>query len=90
MIPAEVVDALATYRLTRLIVDDKITTKLRNTATNRWGQHGIGYLVNCPWCTSVWVGVGAVAVRRLFPKVWAPVAEAMAFSAAAGWLSSHE
>lgn len=46
------VDGLAAYRLTRLVVDDEITSGLRETAYRVHPK--CGYLVNCPHCTGVW------------------------------------
>lgn len=50
--------ALATKRLTRLVVTDKITEDLRNQWFDRFPPETtkIGYLVSCPKCTSVWAG----------------------------------
>jgi len=50
--------------------------------------HPIGELVTCTWCASVWVGFGAVLARAYVPRVWAPVARALAFSSLAGWGTS--
>jgi hypothetical protein len=40
--------------------------------------------ITCPWCTSFWLAAGVVAARRLCPRLWSPVAEALAFSHLAG------
>lgn len=82
-------DALATFRLTRLVVDDRISAKLRNAAVKRFGQEGLGYLVGCPWCSSIWIGAGVVVARRVAPKAWAPVAELLALSAVSGLVAEH-
>jgi hypothetical protein len=48
--------SLASARLTRAIVDDSITAKLREKAYNRWGDsHWLTTLIHCPWCTGWWV-----------------------------------
>lgn len=83
-----IVDALAVYKLTRLATGtDRITSdlneKVKQTLTER-GHHEAAYFVTCPHCTSVWLAIVAVVGRRCFPKVWGPVAEVLAFSAAAG------
>lgn len=52
-IPEIVIGALATYRLTRLITNDRITLRPRQWVEARsdfWG-----YLVTCDWCASIWV-----------------------------------
>lgn len=46
-------------------------------------------LVTCPHCAGVYVAFGVVILRRLFPKWWAPVAEALALSAVTGLLADH-
>lgn len=110
-----IVDALAVYRLTRLVVSDDITeTPRRLVVFGAYGASGraMGYLgedataqeqvasdakppmlaklVTCPWCASIWIGFGVVLMRRLVPRVWRPVADALAMSAVAGFLSGHE
>ncbi len=126
MIPRLLVDALATYRLTKLVVDDQITAEWRD-AVIRWAylrerpdrwpkcrgdvgdwaeQHmdngpgswvsvvetdcdppKLAYLVTCPHCSSIWLAFGVVLARRLFPRWWAGVGEALALSAVAGLVS---
>lgn len=41
-------------------------------------------LLRCPWCLSVWVGAGVVAARALCPRVWDPIARALAASEVTG------
>lgn len=114
------VDALATYRLARLVHTDTFPPILK------WRQAFVarhtnvigvpvtvlaGYqddgqaiteqqtheheepdawaeLVECAWCSSVWVAFGVLAARRLFPRAWDAVARPLAFSAVAGLLST--
>lgn len=47
-------------------------------------------LVTCRWCASVWLALFAVAARRLAPRLWEPLAKALAFSAAAALLAGLE
>lgn len=81
-----VVDALATYRLTRLVVEDEIAAPLRDRvwARDDPGMARIGYLVTCPWCVSFWVAVAVVAARRAAPGPWGLAARVLAFSAVTG------
>lgn len=44
----------------------------------------------CSKCASVWLAAGVVAARRFAPRAWAPVATALAFSAASGLLGRGE
>jgi hypothetical protein len=88
-----VVDALATYRLTVLIKDDKITERLRQAVFRRYGHLGDtdvrnpSYLLGCPWCLSMYFGALAVAGRRYAPGAWKPLSRALAFSATTGLLA---
>ena len=88
-----VVDALATYRLTVLIKDDKITESLRRAVFRRYGRLGDpdvrnpSYLLGCPWCLSVYFGALAVAGHRYAPGLWGPLSRTLALSGAAGLLS---
>lgn len=67
MTPTElVIRTAAAWRLTRLVVDDEITRELRDAVAAKHG-HGskLTYLVNCPYCVSVWAGlIAAVLPRR--------------------------
>jgi hypothetical protein len=88
-----VVDALATYRLTVLIKDDKITEGLREAVFRRFGHledddvHKASYLMGCPWCLSIYFGAVTVAAEYYAPRVWRPLARVLALSAATGLLA---
>lgn len=88
-----VIDGLACYRVTRLVVEDHLFDRPRDRLVARLqlGDHlKLIELIGCPWCVSVYVGFGIVAARRLAPNLWGPVASALAASAAAGLLAGHE
>jgi Protein of unknown function (DUF1360) len=62
-------DVLATYRVTRLVVDDELTAPVREYI---WKNHPpeetrLGYFVTCPFCVSIWAG-GAVALMSATPS----------------------
>ena len=62
-------DVLATYRVTRLVVDDELTSPIREYI---WHNHPpddtrLGYFVTCPFCVSIWAG-GAVALMSSTPS----------------------
>lgn len=88
-----VVDALATYRLTVLVKDDKITEGLRAAVFRRFGPvdgdhpRKPSYLMGCPWCLSVYFGAMAVAGHRFAPRAWRPLSRVLALSAATGLLT---
>lgn len=47
-------------------------------------------LITCRWCAGMWVSLGVVAARRLAPRLWDPLARALAFSAGAALLAALE
>jgi hypothetical protein len=50
--------ALAVARLTRMVTEDKIMLPIRQWVLRRSGEDGwFFYLVNCPFCMSVWISV---------------------------------
>jgi hypothetical protein len=87
----DLVDALATHRLTKLVIDDKITEDFREQIYKHFPpeSHKIGYFFTCPWCVSFWMGAGVVAARNVSPKAWRPLAYALAFSSITGWIEEH-
>lgn len=88
----DLVDALATHRLTKLMVDDYITEPLREKVYEKFGDpedSKISYLAACPWCVSIYVGIGVVAARTIAPKAWRPLAYALAFSSVTGLIEEH-
>ncbi|RJO71404.1 hypothetical protein D5S18_24850 [Nocardia panacis] len=47
---------LASARLTRIVVADKIGDPIRNAAIRRFGSGSMWtFLVHCPWCFGWWV-----------------------------------
>jgi hypothetical protein len=67
MTPIELVTAvLATKRLTRLVVDDAITEPVREAVWQKSPPEkiGIGYLVSCHACTSVWAAAAVLAMPK--------------------------
>lgn len=92
---ALVVDGLAAFRLTRLVVDDTITDKARSltltTAERIGGSSASDFaadLLSCYWCAGMWVSAGVVCARTCAPRMWRPVAATLALSAIAGLLGS--
>lgn len=57
----------AVARVTRLIVDDKISLPLRRWVLAKSGEDGwFFYLVSCPWCMGVWVAAVMTSLTYLF------------------------
>ena len=81
------IDTLATYRLVKLIRHDKLTEPIRDKVLATHGppdRSKISYLINCPWCLSVYFG-GAIAVgRQVWPGSTAVASRGLALSALTG------
>jgi len=50
----------------------------------------VAYFVTCPWCVSIWVGAGWLAVAAAAPSLAVPLAAVLAWSSVTGLLSSME
>jgi uncharacterized protein DUF1360 len=86
------IDALASYRITRLLVSDGVIERPRTVLLDKLqarGHNKLVELIECPWCTGFWVAGGIVLARRTFPRAWAPLSEVLALSAAAGLIASR-
>jgi hypothetical protein len=89
---ALLVDALATYRLVKLVRDDRITEPAREAVEARHGgpeQSKVTYLLNCPWCLSIYAGAALTLARRRWPVATALVARPLALSALTGLATTH-
>jgi hypothetical protein len=82
-----VVLTLAAFRLTRLITRDAITKPLRARAIEKMK---FDELINCDWCTGVWVALAVVVVVDAFISVPLPIAVWGAVAAGVGLLASWE
>ncbi len=81
------IDSLATYRLVKLVRDDRITEPVREAVVENHGppeQSQISYLVNCPWCLSFYFGAALTLGRLRFPRATEGVARVFAVSALTG------
>ncbi|EKE29881.1 MAG: hypothetical protein ACD_2C00081G0003 [uncultured bacterium (gcode 4)] len=63
---------LSTFRVTRLFVYDHITDFIRDylSTFNTWLWKSLSELINCPWCTAVWVAMFLVFLYALTPLSW--------------------
>lgn len=81
--------ALATYRVTRLIVEDTILETLRNAIWDKVGyERGIGYLLTCYWCSSFWVASLFVTTYIIVPIPTIAVSAILALSAFSGLMAA--
>lgn len=80
---------LAVFRITRLITTDFILDKVRQKIWNKSPMHkgGIGYLITCDWCMSIWVSSLVLVVYKIWPTPAIAVWGVFALSGAAGLLS---
>jgi hypothetical protein len=83
-----IVSAFAVYRLTRLVVADSIFEPLRRPLLAREGRGAL--FITCPWCVSVWLAGGWALLVWLLPTAALVAGAVLAWSAAAGLLSSWE
>lgn len=84
-------DALATYRVTRLITQDEITRPVREKLVERFESRGYSraaYLLQCPYCVSVWVGLGVAVASR--SRRWETLRLALAASGVVSIIHSVE
>jgi hypothetical protein len=87
------IDAIAVYRLTRLVVEDGITAPIRDRiiskrdgSTRDWWEQ----LLTCRYCVGIYVGVGVAFARWVFPVQWTPIAYMLAIASAAPLLAGLE
>lgn len=96
-----ILDALAVFRLTRLVVADTITAPLRERLIGRKpavtrdidgerimiaARPKLAEFITCPWCTSPYLAAIVVGCQALIPTLWQYPCAVLAFSAAAGLL----
>lgn len=62
------ITALATARLTQLVVDDEIAAPIRNGIMRRTPEKALDWvdeLITCHACTSVWAGAGILVAEQV-------------------------
>ncbi len=83
--------ALATHRLTQLVVEDEITRPVR-TAVDDWARGApelslkerIDFALNCPACSSIWAAALVLGISAVPGGKW--IVRGLALSGAAlGW-----
>lgn len=91
------VQAAAAYRITRLLQEDQLpplpalrrrmmwfATHGDQESTKGRVQQELIYMVNCPWCLGFWVSVAVLVADSIAPRLWRPLATALALSAVVG------
>lgn len=94
--------AIATHKLSRLLVKDAVTSPLRAPFTRYEGpageaeinerprgsgtQHAVGELLSCPFCSAVWIATGLTAGLVFAPRLTRLVSAAASAVAGADFL----
>lgn len=79
------IDIIAVYRLTKLILDDRITEDLRGLVFEHFPRGSkTSYLFTCGWCVSIWAGIAIFSLRKLSPGKADYVSSILAASAVTG------
>lgn len=91
------VTVLAIARVTRLLTTDRILDRPRIALMERFmakaGDDSLAaYLVSCPWCISMYVGMAGAGAWWAWgtSTAYTAVTLALAASYVTGWLASHE
>jgi hypothetical protein len=90
-IASTAISALATYRLSRLVIEDEITEPVRRQVW-RWfppETTKTGYLLTCYWCTSIYAASALEISRMIAPRTTRSVETVLALSALTGLLAAH-
>lgn len=84
-------DALACYRLTRFVAEDRVPLgPLRDRFVEHRPDAAFTTWFTCPWCSSMYVAAVVLGLHALLPAVWPYAAAVLALSAIAGLLSTWE
>lgn len=86
------IDALATFRLVKLVRHDKITEPVREAVEARYGpadKSKVTYLFDCPWCLSIYFGLALTLLRHRWPRPVGLLARGLALSAMTGLTAQH-
>jgi len=87
-----VVIVLAAYRLCRLVVADEVTKPLREWVAARFGEDSSwAYLVECFWCTSIYLALPVVVLGVWLPdnRVVQVLLGSLATSTLVGFIGAH-
>ncbi len=91
---------VASYRLTRLIVDDtfppvawvreRLTGESSTASRWSWVPEWVSALVSCSWCASVWVAGGVTLLTAVWIGLPLPLLVWAVAASGAAWLSHLE
>ena len=82
--------ALASFRVTRLFVQDVLFESFRERVWGRFSPESskFGYLFTCFWCLGFWVSLIDFICYTILPTQTLFAAYVFALSAVVGWLSA--
>lgn len=83
--------SLAVFRLTRLVTTDTILEKARELVWKKSPpeKNGIGYLITCNWCSSIWVSSLVFSMYKISTEPTIFVCSIFALSGVAGIITSR-
>lgn len=87
--------ALATYRLTKLVIDDEITLELRMKAYQEIDKlppklsNKLAYFLSCPWCVSIWAAGFLILLKKVAPNLHELLTTILSASAVTGIIASR-
>lgn len=86
-----IIDALAVFRLTKMINQDYIFHEVREKILEHFPPKTskIGYLFTCDWCMSIWCATFLLTIKQLRPEEYKVLANILATSGVTGLLSEH-
>jgi hypothetical protein len=83
-----VLSAFALARMARLVTSDAIFDRPRERIKRAGTKAAL--FITCPWCVSIWLAAGVVALIHFYPHWWFYAAAVFTFSEVAGLLAGHE
>ena len=83
--------ALGTFRLTRIITTDVVLNAVRDKIWKKYPPEngGLGYLITCDWCTSIWTATPIVIGYTIVPDITIAVTCVLALSAITGLVTAR-
>lgn len=82
--------SLATYRLTKLVMEDEITSGIRDKVISKFEQYPkVEYFIYCPWCVSVWAGAGLLVLDHVAPAIGEVTQKVLTASAVTGIINTR-
>lgn len=84
--------AVATLRLTRLVIEDEITESLRESIWKKYGdpsESKLGYAITCYWCTSIYAATAMMTLYSISKNLGIYVAAILCFSYVTGFVSNR-